>query len=146
MVPFPVDSIVNVFANITLAKEAMAREAGLNLSQYLAVTVLGARPNVSCKEFKKSLDLPGSSATFILDSLEEKGLIARIRSKDDRRQWLIELTPKGRNLCHDATLAETTRIQAVLGSLSEEDRAAFVRICGQLGEGSKSGVAANKSL
>jgi len=134
MCPFPLDSIVSVFSNIALAKEAMAKEVGLNLSQYLALSVLGAKPNVSCKDLRKCLDLPGSSATFVLDSLEEKGLIARVQSKHDRRQWFIELTPEGRNLCRDAMMTETERIQAVLDSLSEEDRAAFVKICSMLGD------------
>ena len=134
MCPFPVDSIVSVFANIALAKAAMAKEAGLNLSQYLAVMLLGTKSSVSCKDLKNTLDMPGSSTTFVLDSPEEKGLITRIRGKRDRRQWFIELTPDGKDLCHKAMRAETERAQTILDSLSEGDREAFVNICGRLHE------------
>ena len=134
MAPFPVDSIVSVFANITLAKEAMAKEAGLNLSQYMTMLLVGASRTLSCKDLKDNLDLPGSSTTFVLDSLEDKGLISRIRSKRDRRQYLIELTPDGDNLCRKAMQAETERADKILGTLTSEERLTFFKIANSLSQ------------
>lgn len=41
------------------------------------------------------LDLENSSMTGLLDRLEKKGLIVRIPNPDDRRGFLIYLTPEG---------------------------------------------------
>jgi DNA-binding MarR family transcriptional regulator len=41
------------------------------------------------------LNVTPSNITGIIDRLEEKGLVKRIRKQDDRRTVLIELTPKG---------------------------------------------------
>jgi len=134
MVPLPVDSIVSVFANITLAKEAMAKEAGLNLSQYMTMLLVGSSRTLSCKDLKDNLDLPGSSTTFVLDSLEDKGLLTRIRSKRDRRQYLIELTPDGYNLYRKAMQAETERAEKILGTLNEGERSTFLKIADSLSQ------------
>ena len=42
--------------------------------------------------------LRGSTATSVLDRLEERGLIARRDNPDDRRSFLLELTAEGRRL------------------------------------------------
>ena len=40
--------------------------------------------------------LRGSTATSVLDRLEERGLLARRPNPDDRRSFLLALTPAGR--------------------------------------------------
>jgi len=42
--------------------------------------------------------LRGSTATSVLDRLEERGLVARRDNPDDRRSFLLELTAEGRRL------------------------------------------------
>jgi len=42
--------------------------------------------------------LRGSTATSVLDRMEERGLIARRDNPDDRRSFLLDLTPEGRRL------------------------------------------------
>lgn len=36
-----------------------------------------------------------SAMTAIADRLEEQGIVCRIRDQEDRRAWLLKLTPKG---------------------------------------------------
>jgi DNA-binding MarR family transcriptional regulator len=43
-----------------------------------------------------------STVTGIIDRLEQKGLVARIRNSPDRRVITIELTDAGRQLAHNA--------------------------------------------
>ncbi|MGR3616928.1 MAG: MarR family winged helix-turn-helix transcriptional regulator [Paracoccaceae bacterium] len=49
---------------------------------------------------KRMMQLP-SSITASADSLEQKGLLARSRDPNDRRAWLLELTPKGQQIRTD---------------------------------------------
>lgn len=42
--------------------------------------------------------LRGSTATSVLDRLEERGLVARVDNPDDRRSFLLELSSEGKRL------------------------------------------------
>lgn len=39
-----------------------------------------------------------SAMTAVADRLEEQGIVCRVRDKEDRRAWLLQLTPKGLEL------------------------------------------------
>ncbi|KAA0212542.1 MAG: MarR family transcriptional regulator [Lautropia sp.] len=43
----------------------------------------------------QALDLDAGAMTRTLDRLQAKGLIRRTRSREDRRVWVLELTPAG---------------------------------------------------
>ena len=49
----PTDSIIRAFTNITLVKEITAKKVGLNLSEYLAVLLLGTKGSSSCNEAQR---------------------------------------------------------------------------------------------
>lgn len=51
----------------------------------------------SVVRLSRLLNVTPSNITGIIDRLEEKGLVKRIRKQDDRRTVLIELTDKGLN-------------------------------------------------
>jgi len=49
-------------------------------------------------ELARVFGLKGSTLTSMLDRLEERGLAARQANPDDRRSFVIELSPRGRRL------------------------------------------------
>ena len=49
-------------------------------------------------ELARVFGLKGSTLTSMLDRLEERGLVARQANPDDRRSFVIELSPRGRRL------------------------------------------------
>lgn len=50
-------------------------------------------------DFCRSLDYDPGSMTRLLDRIENKGFIKRVRSAEDRRSVELELTEKGKELC-----------------------------------------------
>jgi|YelNatPaOPRAMG01_1025707.scaffolds.fasta_scaffold11967_4 MarR family 2-MHQ and catechol resistance regulon transcriptional repressor len=132
MVHVPASVLVQFLSCATLVKLSFAKQCGLNLSQFLALLVLGNASGLSIKEMKEKLSIPGSSLTFTIDALEKRGLVKRQRSKEDRRQWFLSLTAKGRRLYADVLRRESKVLSAAFDNLSEEERAAFLRVAEEI--------------
>ena len=55
-----------------------------------------ARAGMKMRELSKFLMVTGGNVTGLTDELEADGLVLREASPDDRRAWIVRLTPKGR--------------------------------------------------
>ncbi len=81
--------------------DAAARVAGLEPQQYLMLLAIrGLAPDVQPKiqTFAERLALKHHSAVELVDRLEQRGFVRRTRSKEDRRQVLVSLLPRGEKL------------------------------------------------
>ena len=83
------------------AKEVVRRykpfldELALAYPQYIALTLLWARGNMTSKELGKALFLDSGTLTPMLKKMEAKGLITRRRDAADERNLALGLTEKG---------------------------------------------------
>lgn len=132
MVPISAHLIVQILSHLTILKLALAKQFGLNPFQFLVLILVGSNGRLSTKELKQKLSLPSSSLTFTLDSLERKRLIKRQRSKEDRRQWFLSLTAKGRQLYEDILETEGEVVLPALDKLSETEKTVFLKLAGEI--------------
>jgi DNA-binding MarR family transcriptional regulator len=86
--------------------ESVARAAGLEPQQHqllLAVKAAsGGAPNIG--DLAERLQIRHHSAVGLVDRLEQRGLLRRVRAAGDRRRVIVELTPDG-----DALIADLSR-------------------------------------
>lgn len=87
--------------------EAAAREAGLEPQQYLMLLALkglpaGTRGRIG--EVAERLQIQHHSTVELVDRLEKRGMIKRRRSEQDRREVLLELSPRGDKVLRDLAL------------------------------------------
>ncbi len=54
------------------------------------------RDGLKMRTLSRYLMVTGGNVTGLTDELERDGLVAREASPDDRRAWIVRLTPKGR--------------------------------------------------
>jgi DNA-binding MarR family transcriptional regulator len=54
------------------------------------------REGLKMRTLSRYLMVTGGNVTGLTDELERDGLVAREASPDDRRAWIVRLTPKGR--------------------------------------------------
>jgi len=81
--------------------DVTAREAGLEPQQYLMLLAIrGLPPAVPGKirTLAVRLALKHHSAVELVDRLEQHGYVKRTRSREDKRQVLVSLLPKGQKL------------------------------------------------
>lgn len=74
----------------------------LTYAQYLVMLALWEQDAVPIKQLVEATRLDPGTLTPILKRLEQKGLIARQRSREDERQWLMTLTDAGREMRRQA--------------------------------------------
>lgn len=132
MIHIPAHIVAQILSHATMLKLALAKQHDLNVFQLLALIVVGSTKGVSIKEVRKKLSIPGSSLTFTIDSLEKKKLIKRQRSREDRRQWFLSLSTKGKQLYTGILRAEREALSPALEKLSETEKATFLKLAEEI--------------
>lgn len=95
---------------------------GLSLSQYNVLRILrGARGELPIMAIRDRLMDPEPSITRLVDRLEERGLVARHRSAEDRRRVDCRLTTEGRRLVDQLDGPVDAMDRALLEGLSETE-------------------------
>lgn len=81
--------------------DATARMAGLEPQQYLlllAIRGLGQGQEASIRTIAERLALRHHSTVELIDRMEAHGFVKRARGREDRRQVLVSLQPRGEKL------------------------------------------------
>lgn len=75
---------------------------GITYTQYLTLLALWEKDQVTVKHLGDVLYLDSGTLTPLLKKMESMAILRRIRSTEDERSVLIELTPKGHAMKMDA--------------------------------------------
>jgi MarR family transcriptional regulator, organic hydroperoxide resistance regulator len=75
---------------------------GLTYPQYLVLVALWQKDRMTVKGIGEELGLDSGTLSPLLKRLEAAGFVSRIRDKNDERQVIVTLTPKGVELKTDA--------------------------------------------
>jgi DNA-binding MarR family transcriptional regulator len=81
-----------------LDSQKMSKQFGLTGPQSLVVRLLIKKGALSSADLSRQMYVTPSNITGIIDRLEKKGLVQRIRKQGDRRVALITLTQSGQEL------------------------------------------------
>ena len=87
---------------IDLHSKKLNRESGLTGPQLIILQTINALPEVTPKRLASEVTLSQGTVTVILDRLEARGLIQRVRSERDRRSYHLTLSETGRDLLEKA--------------------------------------------
>jgi len=90
------------------------------------------RKNPLMKDVADYLSIAPPSLTPLIDGLEQKKLLKRGSSKDDRRATLIFLTDKGRDLLERTMRKKMKRLSNVFKKLTEREQKSLIRILEKL--------------
>jgi DNA-binding MarR family transcriptional regulator len=77
------------------------RESGLTPAQFDIVATLGNTPGMSYKELGERTLTAKGTLTGVIERLEQKGLVVRERSTDDKRSFFVRLTAEGEQMFHE---------------------------------------------
>jgi MarR family 2-MHQ and catechol resistance regulon transcriptional repressor len=112
---------------------------GLTPPQFSIFESLGhLGPMRICEIGAKKL-MTGGNMTVVIDNLEKQGLVERIRSTEDRRSTIIQLTDKGKQLFDNVFVQHAQYVEELLWSvLPEEEMTQLSGLLKKLGVGLKS--------
>jgi MarR family 2-MHQ and catechol resistance regulon transcriptional repressor len=114
------------------------QEAGLTESQFgILETLYHLGPlhqrDLGCKLLRSS-----GNVTLVLDNLERRGLVERVRGTDDRRFVCVHLTAAGRRLIADLFPRHVAAVVRELAVLTPQEQDELSRLCRKLGQQEKS--------
>jgi DNA-binding MarR family transcriptional regulator len=79
-----------------LRSKQLAKESGLTSPQYMVLNTIADMGDVAISKISKEVNLTQATVTTIIDKLESKGLVARVRSEQDKRVVYATLTNEGK--------------------------------------------------
>jgi DNA-binding MarR family transcriptional regulator len=93
-----------VIRAIDIRSKELSRDVGLTGPQLIVLQQVGKNPGVMVKEIARSITLSPATVTSILDRMESRGHINRVRSTQDKRKVGVFLTDVGQSLLDKAPL------------------------------------------
>jgi DNA-binding MarR family transcriptional regulator len=95
---------------------------GVKLKEFVALLYLREMTKTTQQKLAKTLMLDANNCVILLNGLEERGLIERVRDPEDRRRHIVAMTAKGGRALEKAERQLETVEDDVLGNLSQDER------------------------
>jgi len=122
-----------------LHSKQLSKHTGLTTPQLLIMRTIQAVGEVSIGSVAERVSLSQATVTTILDRLEQRGLVYRVRSATDKRKVHAHLTEEGLALIDRAPALLQERFIQRFQSLEDWERKMMVsslqRIAGMMGDG-----------
>jgi len=132
----PVDAILTemeaAFRELRCAATERMVKQGVSMTQVHILWLLGHHGDLPMSGLAELLDVSVSNATGLIDRMEERGLVERVRVADDRRVVLVRPAAGGRQMLEDVEGLRRGQMRRVLGQLDDPAQArvrdAFVEL------------------
>jgi len=102
--------------------------ADIRPTQYSVLTVIGANPGLSQMAVAQRLGIERARLVHLLDSLEDRKLVKRVRSRTDRRSHALHLTARGAASLRQFKLLAAEHERHVAEKIGKENREQLLRI------------------
>lgn len=128
-------ALARCYSTYSKAVAAVVQERGLTLPQFGALEALYHLGPMSLGELADKLLVTGGNVTYVMDRLENQGLVARYRSRDDRRVVQAKLTDEGRDLVASVFPEHAGYIEHLCRHLDAEEQDELRHLLKRLGKG-----------
>lgn len=108
------------------------RRNGLTHAQFDIIATLGNTTGMSYKELGERTLITKGTLTGVIERLEQKGLVLRERSSDDKRSFFVRLTPAGDRVFCDVFPKVIARGKELFAAYNDADFAALEQALGLL--------------
>jgi DNA-binding MarR family transcriptional regulator len=96
-------------------------ELGITSTQASIVFMLAVGPGLTAADLAREYGIDASAVTRLIDRLEKRGLISRVRSDEDRRVVRLALTDEGRAMADKIPAIFTRVLDKLLGGFTPEE-------------------------
>lgn len=106
---------------------------GLNPTEFAILEALYHKGPLPLQQVGEKVLISSGNITYVVDKLEQKQLLGRKPSSQDRRVIFAELTPKGQDLMATIFPPHTQALRKAMSGLSEEEQAQAIDLLRKLG-------------
>jgi DNA-binding MarR family transcriptional regulator len=115
-----------VIRAIDMRSRQLSKEVGLTGPQLLILQKVGKQSGVMVREIADDINLSSATVTNILDRMEAKKLIERIRSTEDKRKVGVFITDEGKQALSTAPMPLQEHFTARFNGLEEWEQSQMV--------------------
>jgi len=128
-------ALARCYATYSKAVSTKVQEYGLTTPQFGTLEALYHLGPLSLGELADKLLVTGGNVTYVMDRLEDQGLVYRFRRPDDRRVIQAKLTAEGRALVAEAFPEHVDYIEHLSRHLTKHDQEQLANLLKRLGRG-----------
>lgn len=128
-------ALARCYASFARAVGGRVAEYGLTTPQFGVIEALYHLGPLPLGELAEKLLVTGGNITYMMDRLEEQGLVTRERSSLDRRVVRARLTPAGESLMEEVFPGHAAAIAELAAELDAEEQETLRTLLKTLGKG-----------
>lgn len=120
-------------AAVSAHAEADVARHGLSLAEFGALEALYHKGALLVGELQRAVLKSSGGITYVVDRLQEKGLVKRRACEEDRRATYAELTEEGRELLDRIFPLHAASLEAATSGLTREEKRKVAELLKKLG-------------
>ncbi|MGD2070091.1 MAG: MarR family transcriptional regulator [Gemmatimonadota bacterium] len=128
-------ALARCYATFSRAVAVKVAEYGLTTAQFGILEALHHLGPLSLGELAEKLLVTGGNVTYVMDRLEEQGLVRRDRSGEDRRVVLARLTDEGQKVISGVFPGHADFILELTEPLELDEKEVLRALLKKLGKG-----------
>lgn len=109
-------------------------EVPLTPEQFMLIDLLWNQGQMTQQQLADQMQKDKNSVTQLVDAIERKGFVVRMRNPEDRRSNTLVLTEKAENLKLDAKRKGIFILDKMLDGISEDELRAFLKTLRKLND------------
>jgi MarR family transcriptional regulator, 2-MHQ and catechol-resistance regulon repressor len=106
---------------------------GLNPTEFAVLELLYHKGDQPMQQIGGKILLASGSITYVVDKLEQKGMLKRIACPKDRRVTYAQITEDGKTFIQDVFPEHAQQIDKLMSSLSESEKLEAIELLKKLG-------------
>ncbi|KKK38141.1 hypothetical protein WQ57_10005 [Mesobacillus campisalis] len=106
---------------------------GINPTEFMVLEVLYHKGKQTIQQIGQKILMTSGSMTYVIDKLENKGLIKRESCPNDRRATHVVITDKGISFMDEIFPKHENMIEQIFGVLSEEEKKVMIALNKKIG-------------
>ncbi|WP_053361993.1 MarR family transcriptional regulator [Bacillus sp. FJAT-27251] len=109
------------------------QQRGLNPTEFAVMELLYHKGDQPLQQIGGKILLASGSITYVVDKLEQKGLLRRVGCPRDRRVTYAQITEDGKKLIEEMFPEHSERIHELMGALDSEEKQQVIELLKKLG-------------
>ena len=106
---------------------------GLNPTEFAVLELLYHKGDQPMQQIGGKILLASGSITYVVDKLEQKGMLKRIACPKDRRVTYAQITEEGKKFIQDVFPEHARQIDKLMSSLTESEKLEAIDLLKKLG-------------
>ena len=107
--------------------------SGLNPTEFAVLELLYHKGDQPMQQIGGKILLASGSITYVVDKLEQKGMLKRIACPKDRRVTFAQITEDGKRFIQDIFPEHAEQIDKLMSTLSETEKLEAIDLLKKLG-------------